>query len=126
MFKEIFSVFALDTPKKRTIIFSRIMLFFIIVPTNIVKSGESICIFKNFIIPLFFDKCPETGIFKDCECPACGMTRAFSSLLHLDFKSAWNYNKGIFLFFPVFLFIFIKDLISLYYKDLSNKKNKST
>lgn len=122
MIKNIFSIFALDTPQKRVIIFLIIIFIFSIIPTKYVESGESICIFKNFIIPLFFDDCPKEGIFRNCECPACGITRAFSSFLHFDFKSAWNHNKGIFLFMPILLIILIKDLITSIFEYKKHKK----
>lgn len=39
-------------------------------------------------------------------CPGCGMTRAFLSLLRLDFLSAAKYNIVIFLMPYVFMYIF--------------------
>ena len=39
-------------------------------------------------------------------CPGCGMTRAFLSLLKLDFKSAFIYNPTIFLMPYIVYYIF--------------------
>ena len=38
-----------------------------------------------------------TGIY----CPACGMTRAFLSILHFDFKAAYQYNPKVIVVFPL-------------------------
>ncbi len=37
-------------------------------------------------------------------CPVCGMTRAYLSLLRLDFKAAVNYNPAVFVFPIICLF----------------------
>jgi len=36
-------------------------------------------------------------------CPGCGLTRAFSSLLHGHLQAAFAYHPFVFLFFPLFL-----------------------
>lgn len=48
-----------------------------------------------------------TGIY----CPSCGMTRAFHSMMSLNFIEAFNYNI---LSIPIFLFIIITIMILLY------------
>ena len=40
-------------------------------------------------------------------CPACGITRAYWSLLHFRFIDAWNYNPLIWFIPPVVLFIIV-------------------
>lgn len=45
------------------------------------------------------------------NCPGCGITRAFHSLCILDFKSAYNYNPGIFIVAPLLLYIWLKELV---------------
>lgn len=77
---------------------SSILLLLALVPTRIIESAPKLCVFKNIIIPLFFQgHCPITGFFLDCSCPACGLTQAMSHLLHGEVSIAWGYNKGIFL-----------------------------
>lgn len=40
-------------------------------------------------------------------CPACGITRAYWSLLHFRFIDAWNYNPLFWFIPPVVLFIIV-------------------
>lgn len=47
---------------------------------------KNMCIFKNI-----------TGK----ECWNCGMTRAFLSILHLDFEMAYQYNSKVIVVFPL-------------------------
>ncbi len=53
-----------------------------------------------FKIPCVFQAC--FGI----PCPGCGMTRAATSVLRLDFVGAWGYNPLIFAMPYVFLYLF--------------------
>ncbi len=74
---------------------NRIILFIIInvillvvlysIPVNS-KILENLCIYK-----LIFGK----------ECWNCGMTRAFLSVIHLDFNKALMYNNKVVLVFPL-------------------------
>jgi len=74
-----------------------IKLFFILVvvfvfyniPKNYLGDEFPICIFKN--------------IFHR-ECLGCGTTRAFWSILHLQFETALEYNKLSIITFPLFTF----------------------
>lgn len=56
-----------------------------------------------------------TGI----SCPACGMTRAFHSIMNFNFYKAFSYNI---LSIPLFIFISISFLIFIY-EIISNKFN---
>ncbi|HBJ12946.1 MAG: DUF2752 domain-containing protein [Clostridia bacterium] len=59
-------------------------------------------LFLFFIVVQFL---PVVCLFKQVtgiSCPACGMTRAFYSILHLHFLDAVNYNL---LSIPLFIFI---------------------
>lgn len=53
--------------------------------------------------------CLWTSLF-GVECPSCGMTRSFISLLQLDFQAAWAYNRGIVVVIPLFLFLIGHDI----------------
>lgn len=85
---------------------SRLKIFFILFILTlfllIVKLMPVSCIFYI-----------ATGIY----CPACGMTRAFNSILKLDFISALSYNI---LSIPLFIFIIIS-FIMLIIDLLKNK-----
>ena len=80
-------------------------------------------------IVFFFDlKCIFKRIF-NIPCISCGLTRAFISIIHLDFISALKYNV---LSIPLFIFIIIfyilyflnkifnKDYIYHFYSIISN------
>lgn len=60
----------------------------------------------NFGIP-----CPLNSIF-GIACPFCGMTRAFFSLLRLDFYQAIRYNAFSVIFFPGILLYFLSEAFS--------------
>ena len=49
-------------------------------------------------------------------CPGCGMTRAFMSILNLDFWGALKYNVTIFFMPYIFLYVFL---------DFKHKVHKS-
>lgn len=69
-------------------------------------------IHKNIIIPCIFKK------VLTFSCPACGLTRAFKSLLRLDFINAIKYNI---LLLPVLIFLLILNSL-LIYDIVKNKK----
>ncbi len=86
--------------------FGGIIIFFAILGILSIISyilGFSICIFYNI-----------TGVY----CPSCGMTRAFVSLLNLDFKSAFMYN-------PMFILVPLS-LIPIFIDQFFFKIKKST
>lgn len=57
-----------------------------------IESKHSLCIYKNI-----------TGK----ECFNCGMTRAFLSILHLNFKQAVKYNWRVVIVFPYTILVYI-------------------
>ena len=68
-----------------------------------------------YIMPVACIIKQATGFY----CPACGLTRAFFSILSFDFISAVKYNI---LSIPLFIFI-IFTVISLVYEIITNKFN---
>jgi len=67
--------------------------------------------FLLWVIPADFldDKppiCPSVIILK-MECFGCGMTRATLHLMHLEFETAWNFNKLIFIVFPFLVIVYL-------------------
>ncbi|MDD3175305.1 MAG: DUF2752 domain-containing protein [Candidatus Nanoarchaeia archaeon] len=95
--KKVFGdLISFGTPQAIVINIFLIFLIFTLIPTSTLENKPSLCIFKNIILPFIYNNnCPTEGIFKDCECPGCGLTRAMSSLMHGNLKDALNYNKGI-------------------------------
>ena len=75
-----------------------IPIVLIILPPNFFDNGQSIC-----LSVLLFDK----------SCLGCGMTRAIQHLIHLDFTSAYNFNKISFLVFPILIFFWIKEFLKI-------------
>jgi len=76
---------------------------------------KNICILVILtIFLLMIEFIPVTCIFKQVtgiSCPACGMTRAFHSILKLDFLGAFQYNI---LSIPLFVFIIFSFTILVY------------
>lgn len=107
--KEIFlDLLSFNSPRAKVINLSSILFILAVIPVRIVRDGHSICLFKNFIFPFVFgDNCPMQG----CECPACGMTRGMSSLLHGKVMDAWNYNKMVFMVFIVMVVMIVVNAI---------------
>lgn len=62
--------------------------------------------FFNIGIPCLFHK--FTGLL----CPGCGITRMILAILHLDFKSAFQYNQVVFIFSPIILYFIIRLYVS--------------
>lgn len=118
--RHFFDIISFATPSARIFNLFSILFTLMIAPTNSLAYSPIKCIFKHFLLPLIFNgDCPVDGIFTNCNCPACGMTRGMSRLLHGDLTGAWNFNKMVFLVFFVMLFILIKDGITIYksYRD---------
>ena len=101
-----------NTPQAKVFNLSAILIALASVPTKYLSYSPVKCVFKNVILPLVFrGNCPTSGIFAGCECPACGMTRAMSRLLHGDIVGAYNFNKGVFLVLLVMLVLIAINLV---------------
>ena len=62
-----------------------------------------------YYIPINSEKLNTICIFKRItgdNCWNCGMTRAFLSILHLDFKNAYQYNSKVVIVFPLTIGIY--------------------
>lgn len=62
-----------------------------------------------YYIPIDSEKLSTLCIFKritGINCWNCGMTRAFLSILHLDFKTAYQYNPRVIIVFPATIGIY--------------------
>ena len=73
-------------------IFFNLMLLMVLycIPVNL-EELNTLCIFKRI-----------TGK----ACWNCGMTRAFLSILHLDFETAYKYNSKVVIVFPLTIGIY--------------------
>ena len=81
-------------------------LAFIIIPTETFLDA-SICLTRN-----------ATGLL----CPTCGVTRAFSSIMHFNFSDAYNFNPIFTIMIcPICVFTFFQD-IYIILKDLFTRK----
>ena len=50
------------------------------------------------------------------ECWNCGMTRAFLSVLHLDLKTAYQYNSKVLIVFPLTIGIYLHSWYKFIFK----------
>ncbi|OGI16020.1 hypothetical protein A3K63_05260 [Candidatus Micrarchaeota archaeon RBG_16_49_10] len=83
---------------------SSLLLGLAAIPTKYLAYSPLKCVFKSFLLPLVFGgNCPTSGLFAGCSCPACGIARGISRLMHGDLVGTWNYNKLAFLVVPIML-----------------------
>ena len=96
---------------KKTGIILRIILYIIIIVALIILRYTNILNFGCYVYN-------TTGI----QCPTCGFTRALLSILDFDILSAIEYNAFFTLvFFPVFLFLSVQDIIYIVLNLIKNK-----
>jgi hypothetical protein len=48
----------------------------------------------------------------------CGMTRAVQHLIHLDFETAYHFNKLSFVVFPLLIGMILWELWNRFFKDI--------
>lgn len=86
--------------------FLAVPVLFVLLPTSCIEGLPEICVFRHFF---------------GCDCPGCGMTRAVSALLHGSLHSAWDFNRGVFVVFPMLCYVAAKwiwkDVRSLFRSD---------
>jgi hypothetical protein len=82
------------------------LLLLSVLPTEFLNIVPSICLFKNLF-----------GI----ECFGCGMTRAISSMLHLNFSEAISYNRLVIIVLPAAFIFLVKDSLSFFYRSSFSK-----
>ena len=93
----------------------RIILYIIIIIAIILLKNTTILNIGCYIYN-------TTGI----QCPTCGFTRALMAVTNLDIISAIEYNAFFTLiFFPIFLFLSIQDIIYILINFIKNKDYKS-
>ncbi|MDR1725377.1 MAG: DUF2752 domain-containing protein [Bacteroidales bacterium] len=94
--------------RRRILFFTFLLLpFFLwLIPVEWLNEQHSLCLFRNIF-----------GI----KCFGCGITRAVLSVLHFDFKTAFDYNKLIVIVFPLLLFVWIRLLRICFKSGCSTK-----
>jgi Protein of unknown function (DUF2752) len=64
----------------------------------------------------FFDNrqslCLSVLLF-DVQCYGCGLTRACMHLIHLDFETAYHYNKLVVIVFPILCYLYATEGITI-------------
>ena len=81
-------------------LFSIVGVLFYFAPKEYLGETYPLCLYR-----IVFNK----------KCIGCGTTRAIWSILHLDFRAAYDYNKLIIIVFPLLL-------VCLFYWIFKNKK----
>ncbi len=100
-----------DSPQAIVFNLSAIILTLALLPPQFLGGLPTTCIFRTIIFPILFKgNCPTSGFFADCECPACGMTRAMSNLLHGNIEDAYGFNKGALILLPTMLVIIVLNI----------------
>jgi len=103
------------SPKAVVIDFSVIFIALGIIPTAFWDRTPDTCIWHRFILPFFFhNNCPTSGIFANCHIFSCGLTHAFSALLHGNFAGAYEFNKLVYIVLAVMLIFYIKNIYRLF------------
>jgi hypothetical protein len=99
--------YRLRTARISTVI--SILLLLSVLPTEFLNTVPSICLFKKLF-----------GI----ECLGCGMTRAISSMLHLNFSEAISYNRLVVILLPAAFTFVVKDCVSFYRRSSISKVSR--
>jgi hypothetical protein len=79
------------------------LIFFVVSSYIVFSSVLNLITGIDICIPCIFKT-----VF-NIECPGCGLTRAFISLLELDFVGAYHSNALIFIVLPVAFYFMVTD-----------------
>ncbi len=94
----------------RLIFYLTLYLSFILIPLEIIEAKSLCFTYSHFHL----------------ICPACGITRAFSALMHGKFLLAYYYNEVFTLaIFPISTLIFLQDIVLIIYCLITKKTRKS-
>ncbi len=117
--KKFLNLIDLSRPQSVLFVLGSGLFIFAIVPFDWINNSPYNCLWKAYIIPFFFKgHCPTTGLFMDCNCPGCGMTRALWQILHGNFNEAFSLNH-----LSPLVFVLIISLLSInIYKLLRREK----
>lgn len=97
-------------PAIRIFIYLAFLLFFALVPVEIIEKG-SLCQWYNTF---------------GFVCPTCGFTRGFSNFMHFDFVKSLMYNPVLTLFAaPAVIFIMAEDLFVMIKRHIKKTNEMS-
>lgn len=97
--------------KTRILIFLGFNIVLVILLYSIPINSEilnNICLIKYFI---------------GKKCWNCGMTRAFLSILHFDFKEAYQFNHNVVVVFPLTIGIYLSSWNKYIFKERKSKND---
>ena len=80
------------------LIWSATPIVLTMLPANYFDEGQSLCL-SVFLL--------------NTECFACGLTRGTMHLIHFDFFTAYSFDKGSFVLFPLLVYLWLKVLYGL-------------
>ena len=82
-----------------------IPLVLLVLPVDFFDTGRAVC-----LSVVLFGK----------TCYGCGITRAVHHLIHLEFLEAYNFNKLVVLVFPLISYLYLKEIVRVYFKMKNN------
>ena len=82
-----------------------IPLVLLVLPADFFDTGRAVC-----LSVVLFGK----------TCYGCGITRAVHHLIHLDFLEAYNFNKLVVIVFPLISYLYLKEIVRVYFKMKNN------
>jgi hypothetical protein len=88
------------------VILAAIPVVFLILPANYFDGKESICL---------------SQVIFETECYGCGMTKAIQHLIHFYVSNALKYNYLSIIVLPLIAYLWLKNLIILYLKQISKQ-----
>lgn len=96
-------------------------MFLAIIPINYLEQSPNLSVNSIFFKP-FEGKCVNILQHDYCDYPSKGITRGVSSILHLEFEQAYNYNPISFLVLLTMLGIIIWDIVMIFIIRKNNLK----
>ena len=82
-----------------------IPLVLLVLPADFFDTGRAVC-----LSVVLFGK----------TCYGCGITRAVHHLIHLEFLEAYNFNKLVVIVFPLISYLYLKEIVRVYFKMKNN------
>ena len=109
----------------------------VIIPKRFKRTQSILLLCGYILVPLvlwvlpanFFD---QTGVvlcvsrwLLNTECYACGLTRAVQHVMHFEFSVGYAYNHLVVCVFPILVFLWVREVRTLYRIVFSNKSEKA-
>ncbi len=82
----------------RTLYFVGLLLLpiiFYLTPVDHIYGGETLCLYTRL---------------GGEHCWGCGITRAVYATVHLDFDTAWEYNRGVIIVVPLLVYLWGREV----------------